>query len=105
MTLRNLLNILYYLGMLAVLAGIILALQNHVSAIWIYSLGCIPILGIRVFNLIVGRPENRRKHFIMVVSALALITAAYLMMINRNYWIIFIAVAAVLDLYISFRRF
>lgn len=105
MTTNKILSIIYYLGMVTLLAGIIMHLSELKHAFWIYVIGLIPVLAIRGFNLVVGRPENFRKNVILVVSALALAAAGGAMLYDRTYWIVFVAISAVLDMYISFRKF
>jgi len=105
MTTNKILSTIYYLGMAILFAGIILHLAEWKQAFWIYLLGFIPVFSIRAFNLVVGRPENFRKNVILVVSALALAAAGGAMLYDRTYWVIFVAISAVLDMYISFRRF
>ncbi|GAO28148.1 hypothetical protein [Geofilum rubicundum] len=95
----------YYLGMVVLLTGIILHLAELEYAFWIYLIGLIPVFGVRAFNLIVGKPENFRKNVILVLSAFALTMAGGAMFYERTYWVIFIAISAVLDMYISFRKF
>jgi hypothetical protein len=105
MTIDKTLSTLYYLGMVVLLTGIILHLAELKYAFWIYLTGLIPVFGIRVFNLIVGKPENFRKNVILLLSALALALAGGAMFYDRTYWVLFIAISAVLDMYISFRKF
>lgn len=105
MTTNKILTTIYYLGMLILLTGIIMHLSELNKAFWIYLIGLIPVVGIRAFNLVVGRHENFRKNVILMVSALALAAAGGAMLYDRTYWVIFIAISAVLDLYISFRKF
>ena len=95
----------YNIAMAMLFIGIILAIIEKPLAIYFYAAGIIPILGIRIFNFVVGKPENKRKHLIMVISALFLVIAGIAIFMNRSWWIIFIAISAILDFYISFRRF
>ncbi|TCO09610.1 hypothetical protein [Natronoflexus pectinivorans] len=105
MGLNKLLSTLYYIGMVTLLAGIILHIAESSTGMYLYALGLLPVLGIRVYNLMIGRLENRRKHGILVISAIMLTLAGAAMFTGRSYWVLFLAISAVLDLYISFRRF
>lgn len=105
MELNKILSISYYAGMVLLFAGIVMHLSLHPLALWVYAAGLLPIVGIRIYNRLVGKPENRRKHTILVVSGLALVAAGVAMYLSKSFWVAFIAVSAVLDFYISFRRF
>jgi hypothetical protein len=105
MTTNKILSTIYYLGMAILFIGIILHLAELNQAFWIYLIGLIPVISIRAFNLVVGRPENFRKNMILVLSSLALAAAGGAMLYDRTYWVIFVAISAVLDMYISFRKF
>jgi hypothetical protein len=105
MTTNKILTTLYYQGMVILLTGIIMHISELTYAFWIYFVGLIPVVGIRAFNLVIGKPDNFRKNVILGLSALALVAAGAAMLYGRTYWVIFIAISAVLDLYISFRKF
>ncbi len=96
---------LYYFGMIILLAGIVLTITEINYSLIVYSLGLIPVFGIRVYNLIVSKRANRRKNLILFFSAVFLIIAGLAIFYNKSWWIIFIALSAILDFYISFRRF
>lgn len=95
----------YYIGMIILFTGVILALIENPYAILVYVLGLIPIVGIRIFNFLVSKPENKRRNLIMVLSGAALTTAGAGIYLNESWWIVFLALSAILDFYISFRRF
>lgn len=95
----------YYIGMIILLAGILLALTEKPYAVYLYGIGLLPVLGIRVFNFIVAKPENKRKNLIMVVSGIMLAIAGVAIYMGKSWWIVFIAISAILDFYISFRKF
>ncbi len=105
MTTNKILSTIYYLGMVILLTGIIMHLAELTSAFWVYLIGFFPVFSIRAFNLVVGRPENFRKNVILVLSGLSLAAAGGAMLYDRTYWVLFIAISAVLDMYISFRKF
>ena len=104
MNIYKTLSIAYYMGMISVLAGILFQLNDIPYALICLIVGIIPLLGVRLFNYLKGKPENKRLHGIMVVSALFLVVAATLIFMHRNYWIIAVLITATLDLYVSFRK-
>ncbi|TAJ09410.1 hypothetical protein DMA11_20090 [Marinilabiliaceae bacterium JC017] len=95
---------LYYAGMAILLVGIVMYLAELESAFYVFAAGTIPIIGIRAYNLIVGKPENRRIFMILFVSSLFMGAAAAAIFMHKSYWIIGILIAAMLDFYASFRR-
>ncbi len=98
------LSLLYYLGMGLVFTGVVMALGNMEKAPWIFAMGVVPILGIRLYNRAVCEKDRQRINSILVASAIFLAASAYIMMIGRNYWIVGILIASVLDTYASFRK-
>ncbi len=98
------LSIAYYIGMALFLIGIILQLNHSEFGIYCLGFGLIPILGIRVYNWSISEKERKRVHTIFVVSALFLLVAVVAVLFHKNYWMLFIFIAAVLDSYISFRN-
>ncbi|WP_066632280.1 hypothetical protein [Labilibacter marinus] len=99
------LSIAYYIGMILVLLGILFQLNEIPYAFICLVLGLIPLLGVRLFNFLKGKAENKRLNGIMVISALFLVAAAALIFLHRNYWIIAVLITATLDLYVTFRKF
>lgn len=91
--------------MVILFTGIILALIEKPYAIFIFTLGLLPIFGVRVYNFVISKPANKRRHFILILSAAFLATAGAGIYLNKSWWIIFIALSGILDFYISFRRF
>jgi general stress protein CsbA len=104
MKIYKLLSGLYYIGLVLIFAGLIMLLTNTPGAFRIYTAGVLPVLGIRIFNLVVSTPDTRRIYAILVISALYLTAVSAAIWFTRSYWIIFIAVAATLDGYASFRK-
>ena len=99
------LSIMYYIGMALLFTGIILLLtDSEEGALIIYSIGAIPIVGIRLFNRIVAKPERHRINTILFVSSLFLIAAGVAKYYDERYWVVFILTTAVLDFYVSFRK-
>ncbi len=98
------LSILYYLGMALLFIGIIMLMTDSSAGLIVYAAGVVPIVGIRLFNRIVARPERRRINTILLASALFLIAAGTANYYHKGYWVVFILITAVLDFYVSFRR-
>ena len=105
MNIYKTLSIAYYIGMISVLVGVLFQLNDIPYAFILLAIGIVPFLGIRLFNFIKGKPENRRLHGILVVSALFLVAAITAIYLHRNYWIIGVLITATLDLYVSFRKY
>jgi len=105
MTTNKILNIIYSLAMALLLVGIIMHIVQQNHSFWIYLVGLIPVVGIRAFNLVIGKSENFRKNLILVISAFSLLAAGAAIFYDKSFWVIFITISAVLDLYISFRKF
>ncbi len=105
MNIYKLLSYAYYLGMLSLLSGIFLKLNDSESAIIFLVCGYIPFLGVRLFNFLKGKEINRRLNAILTVSALFLGVAIAAVFFNRSYWIIGILITAALDFYVSFRKY
>lgn len=97
------LTIANYTGMLLIVAGLLLHLNESGLGFWLLAAGLVPVLGLRSYNLVVAKEDQRRQHLLLLISALALAATAAAIWYNRSYWVIFIAIAAVLDLYLSFR--
>lgn len=105
MNLIKTLTISYYIGMVLIVVGILFQLNEVDSAPYILAVGMIPFLGVRLYNMMNGKFENRRLHSILVVSALALLAATVGIFLDKGYWIIGVLITATLDLYVSFRKF
>jgi hypothetical protein len=88
-----------------VFIGIVFMLTETPFGLLVYSLGVLPIIGVRLHNRLVCIPERQRINTIMVVAALFLAIAGIAFYLSKNYWIVFILIAAVLDFYSSFRKF
>jgi general stress protein CsbA len=95
---------LYYAGMVLILAGVIMNILELPSASWVFAIGLIPVLGIRIFNFIIAPPLRKRTNGVLMLSAIFLAAAVAAIYYQKDYWIIFIAVSAVLDGYVSFRK-
>ena len=102
MQIGKILKWLAYSGMIILLGGLIMYLNDMSQAFYLYIVGVIPILVSRIYEA-VNDNENKRKHVIFVFSGLLLASAAVGIYLNSTWWIVPIAIAATLDLYISFR--
>ena len=100
----KILSITYYIGMALLFAGIIMMMTDISGNLIVFSIGTIPIVGIRLFNRIVAKPERQRINTILFISSLFLVAAAAAFYYNEKYWVVFILITAVLDFYVSFRR-
>ncbi|MBK3517656.1 hypothetical protein [Carboxylicivirga marina] len=104
MKIYKLLSIVYYIGMALVFIGVLMHISDLVSGAWVFGAGSLIMIGIRGYNRMIGRIENRRVFTILLYSSLMLLPATWAMLSYRKYWIIFIALTALLDTYASFRR-
>ncbi len=95
---------LYYAGMVLILSGVIMNIMEMPVAFWIFILGLIPVLGIRIYNFIIAPPHRKRTNGILMLSAIFLAVAVAAIYFRKDYWILFIAISAVLDGYVSFRK-
>src|SRR5690554_4066607 len=91
---------LNYAGMLLIIAGLLLHLNGLSAGFWLLVTGLVPVVALRVYMLIMAPEEQRRIQLLHLLSALALVATAIAMGYNRSYWVIFIAIAAALDLYL-----
>ncbi len=97
-------DILLFGGMLIVLIGVLLKTIEHQSSFWVYAIGLAAIIIARVRQFLNSKSENKRVFIPYLFSTVSFILAGYLIYIDRNYWIIFILLGAILDLYFSFRK-
>jgi len=104
MNIYKFLSVVYYIGMALIFLGVLMHLGAVPNTVYVFSAGALFIIGIRAYNQIAGKPENRRIHTILLYSSLFLAPAAWAMYTGRTYWIVFIILTAALDSYASFRR-
>ena len=102
---RKFLSILYYIGMGLVFLGVLMGIAHVQYNYLVLLIGSLPIIGVRIYNRVVGRIENRRVFSILVYSSVFLLPAVWALYTNRSYWIVFILLTAVLDTFASYRRF
>ncbi len=104
MNIYKLLSVIYYVGMALVFLGILMHMSELSYGAWCFAGGAVVMVGIRLYNRLIGKPENQRVYSILLYSAILLLPAAWAMYTHRRYWIIFIILTAVLDTYASYRR-
>jgi len=104
MNLYKFLSAIYYVGMAFVFLGVLMHISDINYGAWVFTSGAVVMVGIRCYNWIVGKPENKRVFSILLYSSLMLLPAAWTMLTYRRYWVIFIILTAVLDTYASYRR-
>jgi len=104
MNIYKLLSVIYYLGMALVFLGVLMHISELEYGAWCFAGGAITMVGIRLYNRIIGKPENQRIFTILLYSSLLLLPAAWVMYTNRGYWVIFLLITAALDSYASYRR-
>jgi hypothetical protein len=105
MQLYRFLSGLYYAGLILILAGIIMHIIDIPGAPWIFTAGIIPVLGVRIYNFVIAPAHRKRINGILMLSAVFLTAAVFAIYFDRGYWILFIAISAMLDGYVSFRKF
>lgn len=105
MELKKILSIAYYIGMGLVFLGVLMGVADVSNHYIVLFIGSVPIIGVRIYNRMIGSPEKRTVFTILIYSSLFLLPAVWALATNRGYWIIFIVLTAVLDSYASFRRF
>jgi len=90
--------------MALVFLGVLMHISDMYYGAWTFAAGALIMIAIRLYNRIVGRPENQRVFTILLYSSVLLLPAAWAMLTYRRYWVVFILLTAVLDTYASFRR-
>ena len=103
MKINKTLERIQYFGMVVLLTGLILKVNNFPQALYIYGVGVIPVLILRIYNVACGSVENQRKNVILLISSIFLTSAAVVMYLDLSWWIVPITIAAAIDLYMSFR--
>ena len=96
---------LYHVGLILILAGVIMNIAGMPAAPWVIAVGVGPVLGIRIYNFAISPPHRKRPNAILMASSLFLVAAVFAIYFKQTYWIVFIAIAAVLDGYVSFRKY
>jgi hypothetical protein len=104
MNIYKVLSITYYIGMALVFIGVLMHMSGLNYGAYVFGGRSLIMIGIRLFNRLYGKIENRRVHTILLYSSLMLLPAAWAMITYRRYWIIFLVLTAILDTYASFRR-
>lgn len=96
---------LYHAGLILILAGVIMHVTETSAAPWVIAVGVVPVLGVRIYNFVIAPTHRKRPNAILMVSSFFLVAAVVAIYLDRSYWIVFVAIAAVLDGYVSFRKY
>ncbi len=96
---------LYHVGLILILAGVIMHVAEISAAPWVIAVGIVPVLGVRIYNFAISPSHRKRPNAILMVSSFFLVAAVLAIYLGRSYWIVFVAIAAVLDGYVSFRKY
>jgi len=96
---------LYHAGLILILAGVIMHVSGISAAPWVIAVGVVPVLGVRIYNFVIAPSHRKRPNAILMVSSFFLVAAVLAIYLGRSYWIVFVAIAAVLDGYVSFRKY
>ncbi|WP_462317431.1 hypothetical protein [Marinilabilia sp.] len=96
---------LYYAGLILILAGIIMHISGIDSAPWLFAAGLIPVLGVRIYNFLIAPSHRKRINGVLMLSAVFLAATLAVIYYGKSYWVVFIAISAVLDGYTSFRKY
>ncbi|MCU4157198.1 hypothetical protein J1N10_14570 [Carboxylicivirga sp. A043] len=104
MNIYKVLSITYYIGMAMVFIGVLMHMSELEYGAYVFGGGSLIMIGIRLYNMLFGKPMNKRVHTILLYSSLMLLPATWAMITYRRYWVIFLVLTAILDTYASFRR-
>lgn len=96
---------LYHAGLVLILAGVIMHVTETAAAPWVMAVGIVPVLGVRIYNFVIAPSQRKRPNAILMVSSFFLVAAVLAIYLDRSYWILFVAIAAVFDGYVSFRKY
>ncbi|MFW5890358.1 MAG: hypothetical protein ACOCTO_03070 [Marinilabiliaceae bacterium] len=96
---------LYHAGLVLILAGVIMHVTETAAAPWVMAVGIVPVLGVRIYNFAIAPSQRKRPYAILMLSSFFLVAAVLAIYLDRSYWILFVAIAAVLDGYVSFRKY
>lgn len=105
MNILRFLSGLYHAGLVLILAGVIMHITGISAAPWVIAVGVAPVLGVRIYNFIIAPSHRKRPNAILMVSSFFLVAAVLAIYLDRSYWVVFVAIAAVLDGYVSFRKY
>jgi hypothetical protein len=100
----TILQLLYGVGYLLLMVGTILYFSEYKVAPYIFSLGAVCLIVVRVV-LPIDQSDFRTKRLnkIHAFATLVLVASAYGMFIHHYLWLAGLLVSTILDLYISFR--
>ncbi|MGC9150404.1 MAG: hypothetical protein ACP5F6_01400 [Microbacter sp.] len=97
-------QLIYGLGYVLLIVGTILFYEQHAVAPFIFSLGAVLLLVIRVIHPIdTTNFRTKRLNMIHAFATLVLLATAYAMFIHYYLWIAGLLLSTLIDLYVSFR--
>ncbi len=105
MNLVKTLSISYYIGMALLFIGIVMQLNDMNQGVYLMTVGVIPLLAARLYNVLYGKEENKRLNTILLVSSIVLTLSVASIFLHYGFWVVGIFITAMLDLYVSFRKF
>ena len=97
-------SVVYYIGMGMYFLGVLTQLSGSNIGAYLMLFGALPIFGVRLYNRWVAAEGRERINTILLISSIFLLASAITIFFDRNYWILFVLIAAVIDGYSSFRR-
>lgn len=101
---KNLLQITFFLGYLAMIFGAVMQALEKNFGVWIYVFGVALLVVWRLGTLPKsGDFRTRRQSVISAFATLLLIASAYFMFFAKNLWVPCLMLAVALDLMLSFR--
>lgn len=101
---QKLANNFFYISALLILSGVLLKLSNYTNASYILLAGACLLTFSRVLFLFQNRDQIKgRLAQIQIFSGLLFIVSAYFMYVGSNSWGVFILLAALIELYVTFR--
>lgn len=101
---KQLQNIVFALGAVLLVLGAVLHIFQNLLAPYIFSVGVLGFVVVRMFNPIKNTDFRvKRLQSMQAIGALLLIVSAYLMFTKSNAWVLTLVIVAVIELVVSFR--
>jgi uncharacterized membrane protein len=101
---KQLHNIVFAIGAVLLVLGAVLHILGKVSAPYIFSVGVLGFVVVRMLNPIKNTDFRvKRLQAMQAIGALLLIVSAYLMFTKSNAWALTLVIVAVIELVVSFR--
>ena len=92
-----------YASMALILFGVMMILGDQQWGVYAMIVGTVPFTVFRVVQRWNASGELQRLYGVMIVSALCFIVAIVAVFMKERFWILPVFLAALLDLYASFR--